>query len=66
MCLGLLECILPDSETLSACAIQLKANVVFEQNEKDKKEEKDLPPVKEADISQSKKDPSNSSGCVVS
>ena len=36
------------------------------QSKKEKKEEKDLPPVKEEDVSGSKKDPSNSSGCVVS
>ncbi|KAK2193286.1 hypothetical protein NP493_16g10019 [Ridgeia piscesae] len=37
-----------------------------EESKKEKKEEKDLPPVKEEDVSGSKKDPSNSSGCVVS
>ncbi|CAD5110790.1 DgyrCDS155 [Dimorphilus gyrociliatus] len=31
-----------------------------------KEKGKDVPPVKEADISQSKKDPGNSSGCVIS
>ncbi|KAI0216559.1 BRO1 domain-containing protein BROX [Lamellibrachia satsuma] len=51
-------------ETYNAFNITTKPPTADE-NEKDKKQEKDVPPVKEADISQSKKDPNNSSGCVI-
>ena len=37
-----------------------------EKGKKDKDKGGDIPPVKEADIAQSSKDPNNSSGCVVS